>query len=128
MLSDRKTHCEVIAGLLNDSGVTADVLTGATPNKEREAIVARLNSGTVKILIATGQLKGEGFDCSRLSTLFMATPIKFSGRLIQYMGRVLRPAQGKDRATVYDYVDSRVAVLRASAKSRQGVYNQWQGV
>ena len=60
--------------------------------------------GGVKVLVATGQLIGEGFDCRELSTLFLATPIRFNGRLLQYLGRILRPAPGKDKARVYDYV------------------------
>jgi superfamily II DNA or RNA helicase len=67
-------------------------------------------------------LIGEGFDCRDLSTLFMATPIRFSGRVMQYLGRILRPARGKARARVYDYVDERVAPLAAAAKARQRVY------
>jgi superfamily II DNA or RNA helicase len=66
---------------------------------------------------ATGQLIGEGFDCSRLSTLFMATPIKFNGR-------VLRPAPGKSKARVFDYIDINIPILVASAKSRQKVYKR----
>jgi superfamily II DNA or RNA helicase len=85
--------------------------------------VERLNAGKVKVLIATGQLIGEGFDCKELSTLFMATPIKFDGRLIQYMGRILRAAPGKRMARVYDYVDNHVGVLRAAA-ARQRVYER----
>jgi superfamily II DNA or RNA helicase len=38
------------------------------------------------------------------------------------MGRVLRPAKGKKKATVFDYVDSQVDVLRAAARARQKVY------
>ena len=75
-----------------------------------------------KVLIATGQLIGEGFDCKELSSLFLATPIRFDGRVIQYLGRVLRPAPGKEKPKVYDYVDSRVAVLRASGLARQRIY------
>jgi hypothetical protein len=52
----------------------------------------------VKVLMGTGALLGEGFDCRELSTLFLTTPIKFNGRLLQYLGRVLRPAPGKDAA------------------------------
>ncbi len=97
-------------------------LTGNVNGKEREKIVERLNNGLVKVLIATGQLIGEGFDCPGLSTLFLTTPIKFSGRVIQYLGRILRPAPGKDKAKVYDYADLKVGVLRAAAKSRCRVY------
>ena len=122
VLSDRKAHCETFKALLSDYGVKAEVLTGDIGNRDREAIVDLLNSGHIKVLIATGQLIGEGFDCKGLSTLFLTTPIKFSGRVIQYLGRVLRPASGKDKAKVYDYIDHRVGVLRAAAKARQRVY------
>ena len=100
------------------------MLTGGTGKKEREAIVGRLSAGTVKVLIATGQLIGEGFDAKELQTLFLATPIKFSGRLTQYLGRVLRTMPGKNRPKVYDYVDTNVGVLAASARSRQQVYDR----
>lgn len=122
VLSDRKAHCDELAGRLMDRGTPADVLTGDLSNRERQSIVERLNAGQVKILVATGQLIGEGFDCKSLSTLFLACPIKFSGRLIQYLGRVLRPAPGKKEARVYDYVDSRIGVLENAARARQRVY------
>jgi superfamily II DNA or RNA helicase len=124
ILSDRREHCEKLAYILNVSGMEATVLTGATPKKERESIVERLNVGEIRVLIATGQLIGEGFDAMALQTLFLATPIKFSGRLIQYLGRILRPAPGKTTAKIYDYVDQNVGVLAASARARQQVYSQ----
>lgn len=124
ILSDRKNHCETFRDiLLNRYGMSSDVLTGDISKGKRQDIVDRLNRGHIKILIATGQLIGEGFDCKDLSTLFMVTPIKFSGRVIQYLGRVLRPAPGKDKAKVFDYVDP-MGVLQAAAKSRQKVYNR----
>ncbi len=126
VLSDRKSHCEALSKFLCDAGIQTDVLTGDTGNRDRETIVNRLNTGDIKVLIATGQLIGEGFDCKSLSTLFLATPIKFSGRLIQYLGRILRLAPGKDKARVYDFIDVNVHVLLASAKQRQKVYKNYQ--
>jgi len=123
VLSDRKAHCDSLIALLRGHGVKAELLTGDVNGKDREAIVDRLNEGMVKVLIATGALIGEGFDCPGLSTLFLTTPIRFNGRVLQYLGRVLRPAPGKDKAVAYDYIDSKVPVLRASAKARQRVYN-----
>ncbi len=120
VLSDRKAHCEAIQALLRGHGVKAELLTGDVSNKHREEIVKNLNAGKVKVLIATIQILSEGFDSKELSTLFLTTPIKFSGRLIQSVGRILRPAPGK-KAKVFDYADILVPVLRASAKSRQRV-------
>ena len=122
VLSDRKEHCGALSDILRGRGIPSDVLTGGVCDTERKAIVERLQAGETKVLIATGQLIGEGFDCRELQTLFLATPIKFEGRLIQYLGRILRPAPGKDRATVYDYVDTNVGVLVASARARARVY------
>ena len=67
---------------------------------------------------------GEGFDCPGLSTLVLATPIKFEGRLLQVVGRIMRPAEGK-QAKVIDYVDERIPVLRRSAAARRAVFANW---
>ena len=91
---------------------------------ERQDVIERLNHKKVKVVIATGQLIGEGFDCKNLSTLFLATPVSFSGRVLQYLGRVLRPAPGKTKARVFDYIDIHVDVLTKAAISRQKVYRQ----
>jgi superfamily II DNA or RNA helicase len=123
VLSDRKMHCETLKAMLKyKHNVKADLLTGDLTTEERRRVLRRLNNGETKVLIATGQLVGEGFDCKALSTLFLSTPIRFSGRLIQYLGRVLRPDQDKQHARVFDYVDVRVDVLKAAAKQRQRVY------
>ena len=123
VLSDRKTHCATIQQILyNEFKISSELLTGDIPNGERQTIVNKLNQGQVKVLIATGQLIGEGFDCKNLSVLFLTTPIRFSGRFIQYLGRILRPAKGKQKALLYDYVDIEVRVLRASAKARQAAF------
>lgn len=122
VLSDRKAHCEVLSELLSKRGIKAQVLTGDFCNGERAQVVKALNAGRISVLVATGQLIGEGFDCKELSTLFLATPIRFSGRLLQYLGRVLRPAPGKEKARVYDYVDVGVGVLEHAARVQAGVY------
>ncbi|MFZ5571732.1 MAG: DEAD/DEAH box helicase [Thermodesulfobacteriota bacterium] len=123
VLSDRRAHCENLKAVLKYRfKIDAELLTGAVPPDERKRIVHRLNSGEASVLIATGQLIGEGFDCPNLSTLFLSTPIKFSGRVIQYMGRVMRTAPGKNQARIYDYVDVHVDVLAASAAARRRIY------
>ena len=123
ILSDRKEHCRVMQGLLEERhGIFGAILTGDTPLPERKRLVDQIQSGRVDAVFATGQLIGEGFDASNLTSLFLATPIKFSGRLIQYLGRVLRPAQGKAQPRVYDFVDEKVGVLDAAARARAVVY------
>jgi len=122
-LSDRKAHCAALQQVLSHNfNVSSVLLTGDIPAKQRQDIVNRLNQGKIKVLVATGSLLGEGFDCKQLSTLFLTTPIKFDGRVIQYLGRVLRPAPGKAKPKVYDYVDIHIGPLKASAQARRRVY------
>ena len=125
ILSDRKAHCQNLQALLRYRfKLHSELLTGDLDAEERKNVLERINRGDVHVLIATGQLIGEGFDCKDLTTLFLATPIKFSGRLIQYLGRVLRPAAGKKYARVYDYVDVNVDTLRKAADARRRVYRR----
>ncbi len=125
VLSDRKAHCENLQALLRFRfKLPSELLTGDLDAAERKKVLERINQGRVHVLIATGQLIGEGFDCEDLTTLFLATPIKFSGRLLQYLGRVLRPAPGKKYARVFDYVDVKVDTLRKAARARQRVYRK----
>lgn len=127
VLTDRKKHCETIKALLKYRyKIPSELLTGDVSDGERKDILDRLNNGEIKVLVATGQLIGEGFDCKNLSTLFIVTPIRFSGRVLQYLGRVLRPACGKNKALVYDYVDVKVNILKTAAASRQKVYASWK--
>ena len=102
ILSDRKAHCHTLAAMLEGEGVLSHVLTGGTGTRERRRILDDLNQGRCKYLIATGQLIGEGFDLPAISSMFLTTPVKYHGRLIQYIGRALRPAPGKDRAYIFD--------------------------
>jgi len=124
LVSDRVEHCEALCELLSARGVEAQLLTGRQAATQRSAVVEALREGRVRILVATLQLIGEGFDCPGLTTLFLATPIKFEGRLLQVAGRVMRPAAGK-RARVIDYVDVQVPLLRRSAEGRRTVFADW---
>jgi hypothetical protein len=51
-----------------------------------------------------------------------AAPISFAGLLVQYAGRVVRAAPGKDIAEVHDYHDHAVAVLATSLQRRMPGY------
>ncbi len=120
VVSDRVKHCTELARLLKDQNMRVAVLTGNLPPEERTDLVAAIRNGEIKVLISTVQLIGEGFDCPDLQTLFLTTPIKFTGRLLQVVGRILRPASGK-QPKVYDYIDP-VHILRSSAQARSLTY------
>jgi superfamily II DNA or RNA helicase len=128
VLSDRKGHCEALQAAMLSCGVDADVLTGDTSAKDRTALTEKLRAGDVRVLIATGQLIGEGFDLPAISSVILASPLKFSGRLIQYIGRALRPSPGKDHARIVDFADNQVGILANSARSRAYTFGRMPGI
>jgi superfamily II DNA or RNA helicase len=101
--------------------VSACLLTGSVPVKERSRIVEDLNDNRARVLVATAQLIGEGFDLKQLSSIFLATPVKFTGRVKQYIGRILRVTEGKDDALIFDYLDTN-GMLKNSFSSRMSAY------
>jgi len=121
LVSDRVRHLEILASMLNHPRQA--VLTGKTPKGERARIVADLEAGKVDVLFSTTALIGEGFDAPGLDRLFLASPIKYRGKLIQAVGRILRPAPGKI-ARIYDYQDTRQPILAAAARVRVRVFRE----
>ncbi len=63
-----------------------------------------------------------GFDDPRLNTLFIAMPIAFKGKVIQYAGRLHRKHHAKTDIRIYDYVDEKVSALAAMYKKRLKAY------
>lgn len=63
-----------------------------------------------RVLIATG-LIGEGFDDSRLDTLFLTMPVSWRGTIAQYAGRLHRLHDSKKVVRVHDYADLDVPML-----------------
>ena len=101
------------------------VLEGGLGKRARDAIVQQIEStpsAEQLVVVATGQYLGEGFDCPQLHTLFLAFPVSFKGRLVQYTGRLMRAHAGKTCGHVYDYADTRVPVLRAMHGRRLATY------
>ena len=121
VVSDRVAHCQQLAEMLETSGLKLAILTGRTPAQERSEIISQVRADELDVLVSTLQLVGEGFDCEGLHTVFLTTPIKFSARLLQVIGRILRPASGK-KPRVIDYVDYEVGILRRAARARDDVY------
>ena len=99
ILSHWKEHCQALADKLAQKGKTPFILSGGLGKKERTAMLKAIQETPRDkdlIVVATGQYVGEGFDCPQLDTLFMAFPVAYKGKLIQYVGRIMRelPAPG----------------------------------
>lgn len=125
VLTQWTAHVNRFAAELAGRGHEPVVLVGGMGARARAAAMARLDpqsSDGPILVVATGPYVGEGFDCPVLDTLFLAAPISFSGRLVQYAGRILRPWPGKEFAEVHDYVDIDVPVIASSLSKRARGY------
>jgi hypothetical protein len=125
LLTQWTVHVEAFAEALRGKGFDPVVLRGGIGAKARGATHARLQvapGGPPLLVVATGPYAGEGFDCPILDTLFLAAPISFKGRLVQYAGRILRPYPGKTTAEIHDYHDTATGVLAASLAKRAPGY------
>ena len=113
VLTHRKDHLEQLAaGLSTIENLV--ILKGGMGKKQRREVADRLAAipdGVPRVLLATGSYIGEGFDDSRLDTLFLTMPISWHGTLQQYVGRLHRIHHGKRVVRVYDYVDAQVPML-----------------
>jgi superfamily II DNA or RNA helicase len=113
VLTNRTDHLERLARGLSELEHVF-ILKGGMRKKERLAAVEKLGSipdGVSRVLLATGSYIGEGFDDSRLDTLFLTMPISWRGTLQQYVGRLHRIHHGKKVIRVFDYVDAQVPML-----------------
>ncbi|MBA7672407.1 hypothetical protein ES703_80583 [subsurface metagenome] len=91
-----KSVCEIIT------------VTGDDSRSLRKIKMKQIESGNFQVLITTGQLLGEGLDMENLSSIFLVYPFAFEGKLIQYIGRILR---SKGRKFIYDYRDKEIEFL-----------------
>ncbi len=125
VLSEWKEQCRGIAAQLTNRGQAPMILDGSVKKKAQRAILSAIRGAPVAaglLIIATGQYLGEGFDCPEIDTLFLAFPVSFRGKLVQYVGRAMRPHEGKTIVRVYDYVDSHVPILQRMHQRRLKTY------
>ncbi len=125
VLTQRKDHIDAIVAGLAELGDQALVLRGGLGKKARAAVsdaIATRPPDTGIVLVATGSYLGEGFDWPELDTLFLAFPLAFKGRVVQYVGRLLRSHEGKHHVELHDYVDTRIPVLDRMHTKRLPAY------
>ncbi|MEI6553101.1 MAG: DEAD/DEAH box helicase family protein [bacterium] len=119
LLTERKEHIEVLALHLRNQ---TEILTisGDDSLKQRKLKHAQIKSGNFKVLIATGQLLGEGFDMEGFDVLVLAFPIAFEGKLKQYIGRL----RGVGIKYIIDIRDRYVEFIERQFKKRKTFYDK----
>jgi len=125
LLTERKEHLEYFSERFSNFTRNLIVLHGGRSMKKRREMLDRLAAipeDEERLVLATGRYIGEGFDDSRLDTLFLALPVSWKGTLVQYTGRLHRLHPDKNDVRIYDYVDSQVPMLARMFERRQRGY------
>jgi len=119
ILCDRVSHAEHLSGMLSRRDLKHVLAHGQIKN--RDEVMEEIKKA--KITIATASLIGEGIDVSSWGILIMASPISSEIKLMQAIGRIVRPAPGKEIALVYDLRDD-CGFSGASFKKRFSIYKK----
>lgn len=121
ILTSLTSHVEILAAMLAKSCKNVITLVGSESVKEKRLKMERLQSipkEEALVIIATGKYVGEGFDCPRLDTLFLALPVSWKGIVAQYAGRLHREYPGKKTVLIYDYIDVHIPMCDVMYKRR----------
>ena len=125
ILSERVKHVQKLAELLQQRGTEVFILIGGQSSSESNVQLQKLRSAPHDqpvVVCATGKFIGEGFDESRLDTLFLTMPISWEGILAQYAGRLHRLYSRKSEVRVYDYIDDQAVMLERMYNKRLRSY------
>lgn len=145
VLVARTKHAEILTDLLKGQGMACEFVVSSVdvedpegkggrkkkrplPKKLREKIVSDFKTGQLQVLVTTYDLLKEGFNYPPLNRLFMATPVKWRGSVVQALGRIQRTAKGKEDAIAYDYVDEQIPMFINQAESRLSTVYQGMGM
>jgi DNA repair protein RadD len=94
-------HAESVRDAFATAKISAALLLGGTA--DRDAVVAAFAAGAIHVLV-TVDVVSEGFDIPAASVAILLRPTQSLGLYLQQVGRVLRPAPGKNAAIILDHV------------------------
>jgi len=99
------SHSKHIVDQFVAAGVRAEHIDGYMEDHERDPIAKRFESGETTVISNVSVLK-EGWDVPACEVMVLARPTRSLTVWIQMAGRILRPAEGKERALILDHSGS----------------------
>lgn len=120
VLSERKEHLKILELYLKGQCETT-IFTGDDSAASRTSKLGQIEAGHYQVLLATGQIFGEGMHVPNIEALIFAFPFAFEGKITQYVGRLMHSASPK---VLIDYHDKHIPFLDRQFKERKRVYNK----
>lgn len=118
VLTERIEHAERLHQLIEGESV---LIHGKLPTKDKRAALEQ--AGQAQCTVGTFSMLGEGLDYARWGALILATPVSGRTRLLQAVGRVLRPHPHKRKAYIADLIDH-CAFSYSSHQKRLEIYQE----
>ena len=95
--------CDLIHGVLAENGVKSGVYHSKMPLRAKAAMLGKYRRGEIDVLVTCRALD-EGFNVPETEVGIIAASTATRRQRIQRLGRVVRPAKGKNGATIYTLV------------------------
>ena len=123
----RISIAKYLSELLNQNGIIADWVSSKTSLEERMKKIENLKNGKLKVLVSTS-LADEGLDIPNLALVVLASQGKSRIKLIQRIGRVMRPSAGKTKGYVLDIAYNYDIFQIQSSKRIKFVSSEYNGI
>ena len=120
VLSERKEHLKMLELYLKGQCETL-VFSGDDSAASRTSKLEQIAAGHYQVLLATGQIFGEGMHVENIEALILAFPFAFEGKLTQYLGRLMHATNPQ---ILIDYHDKNIPFLDRQFKRRRRVYDK----
>ena len=116
-----------LSELLNQEGIVSDWVSSKTSLDERMQKIENLKNGKLKVLVSTS-LADEGLDIPQLSLVVLMSQGKSRIKLIQRIGRVMRPFNGKQKGYILDIVYGYDIFQRQGQKRIKFISAEYNGI
>ena len=95
-------HAQHVAQVLQQHGIAAECVTGETPKRERERMLADFKAGKLRALTNANVLT-TGFDYPDIDLIAMLRPTMSASLYVQMAGRGMRVKSHTDHCLVLDF-------------------------
>lgn len=123
ILCRRKEHWRALGERLEETGIEFRAVWGDTEVEERNAIKKQLESGRIKLVLAS-TVWDEGEDVPGISAMIYAEGIKANTSAVQRVGRGMRRKEGENDVWIVDIVPTSHPTLRDHGMKRVKIWEQ----
>lgn len=105
VLVSRIEHGQALREDISDRATWCEWLSGREPLDRRSAILATFKEMKTGAVLVASPIFDEGVDIPQLDALVLAGAGESTIKLMQRVGRALRPRPDKDQVIIYDFLD-----------------------